>query len=74
MRVWIRILSIFIERYIITMPNRAAANTGRIINRTGASGGSVGGNMKQGLVRISAWSMVNAGYIRPRVVPIPMTM
>ena len=55
------------------MPNRAAANTGKIIHRTGASGGSVGGNMKAGLIRVSAWSMVNAGYIRARVVPIPMT-
>lgn len=60
------------------MPNRAASNTGKIINRTGASGGSVGGNMKQGLVRFSDWSMVNAGYMKTRVgAPsccVPMTM
>ena len=60
------------------MPNRAASNTGKIINRTAASGGSVGGNMKQGSVRFSAWSMVNAGYMKARVgAPsccIPMTV
>ena len=60
------------------MPNRAAANTGKIIHRTEASGGSVGGNMKQGLVRFSAWSMINAGYMKTRVGPpsccVPMTV
>jgi len=59
--------SIFIERYIITMPNRAAANTGRIINRTSASGGSKGGNDKQGLVRFSNWSMINNGFMLARI-------
>ena len=49
------------------MPNRAAANTGRIINRTTASGGSAGGNDKQGLVRFSNWSMVNNGFMLSRV-------
>ena len=48
------------------MPNRAAANTGKIINRTAASGGSVGGNMKAGLVRFSDWSMIPSGYMRAR--------
>lgn len=49
------------------MPNRAAANKGRIINRTSASGGSAGGNDKQGLVRFSNWSMINNGFMLARV-------
>ena len=61
------------------MPNRAAANTGRIINRTTASGGSAGGNDKQGLVRFSIWSMIPSGHMTARVGSpscclVPMTM
>ena len=49
------------------MPNRAAGNKGRIMNRTSASGGSIGGNNKQGVIRLSNWSMINNGFMLARV-------
>jgi len=49
------------------MPNRAASNKARIMNRTSASGGSIGGNDKQGLVRLSDWPTTNNGFMLARV-------
>lgn len=47
---------------------RFSAYKSSIINRTGQSGGSLGGNDKAGLVTLWQWSMVPASAIEGRLV------
>ena len=46
---------------------RFSAYKSSITNRTGESGGSLGGNDKAGLVNLWYWSMVPVGTVRPRL-------
>lgn len=48
------------------MPRRAASRTSSLINRTGESGGSMGGNSKTGVVSFSRYPNINLGYLSSR--------
>ena len=49
------------------MHGRASTHIGSIINRTGESGGSIGGNNKPGVVRFSNYPSITLGYFTGRV-------
>jgi len=49
------------------MPGRASSHTGSLVNRTIESGGSIGGNMKTGVIRFSNYPNITMGYFTGRV-------
>jgi hypothetical protein len=49
------------------MPGRASSHTGSLVNRTIESGGSIGGNMKTGVIRFSSYPNITMGYFTGRV-------
>jgi hypothetical protein len=48
------------------MPRRAASHTTSLINRTWESGGSLGGNFKEGVVHLSRYPNISMGYLSTR--------
>ena len=49
------------------MYGRASTHVGSLVNRTGASGGSIGGSNKPGVVRFSNYPSITLGYFTGRV-------